>query len=440
MRATRPSCCSTISPASPRMSASTCRPITRRGSTCSRARCRRRSALPCATTPACGCSSVLAAPRRSRPRRSAAAMPPSSTAITARSRWSTTPSWRAPASSTASSSGTTTARSPRSSHCSICWRCPARRLSACTIPGSPTRRSTMPSLEITTMVGCPLMCSYCPQDALKAAYGKGVRYLSFSDFKTILAKVPKHVRIDFSGMAEPWANSQATAMLRHTLESGYSVAIYTTLYGMTVEDADAVIGLLRERKDQVETLCLHLPDRFGNMTGFKPSARYEEVLRAFLAFGAENVLGEDCFRTMTMDRDGGVHDSLAKLIQWIPGGAWIGNTRAGNVDARTIEAPSVEGHVKHLSPVSCSYTPFYDQNVLLPNGDVVLCCMDYSERHRLGNLLTDDYWSLFTSVAMTSLRLENQKADGCSLCKTCSRATVWQLNENTHQVWDAIPP
>ena len=29
-----------------------------------------------------------------------------------------------------------------------------------------------PTLEITTMIGCPLMCTFCPQDNLRDAYGK----------------------------------------------------------------------------------------------------------------------------------------------------------------------------------------------------------------------------------------------------------------------------
>ena len=52
------------------------------------------------------------------------------------------------------------------------------------------------------------------QDTLRGLYGKNTKYFSLDDYKTVLGKVPKHVRIDFSGMAEPWANPDATAMLR----------------------------------------------------------------------------------------------------------------------------------------------------------------------------------------------------------------------------------
>src|SRR5260370_35900255 len=108
----------------------------------------------------------------------------------------------------------------------------------------------MPSLEFTLMVGCPLKCTFCPQDLLRGTYGKNEKYLSLEDFRTILGKVPRHVRIAFSGMAEPWANPQATAMGRPALADGRTIAIYTTLYGMEPEAAVAVTDLIRRHAAQ----------------------------------------------------------------------------------------------------------------------------------------------------------------------------------------------
>src|SRR4051812_30280747 len=122
----------------------------------------------------------------------------------------------------------------------------------------------LPTLEITTMIGCPLRCTFCPQDKLVANYpADAVRALSLDNFKIILAKVPKHVRIDFSGMAEPWANRFATDMLQHALLEGRTVAVYTTLQGM--RDPERVLSLLKDRPSQVEVVVIHLPDSLGNM-------------------------------------------------------------------------------------------------------------------------------------------------------------------------------
>ncbi len=51
-------------------------------------------------------------------------------------------------------------------------------------------------------------------------------------------------------------------------------------------------------------------------------------------------------------------------------------SRAGNLFKR----------VRKSEIVKCS-TSNYDNNVMMPNGDVYICCMDYSLKHKLGNLL-----------------------------------------------------
>src|SRR5207247_553993 len=78
--------------------------------------------------------------------------------------------------------------------------------------------------------------------------------------------------------------------------------------------------------------------------------------------------------------------------------------------------------------VSCAMTPFYDHNVLLPNGDVVLCCMDYSLKHRLGNLLQQSYEDLFLSPELARLRVENARPgfSKCTLCKSCESVVKYQ--------------
>ena len=82
----------------------------------------------------------------------------------------------------------------------------------------------MATLEITTVVGCPLMCTFCPQDALKKSYAGGSdKYLSLETFATVLDKVPEHVQLDFSGMSEPWANPDATRMVELALQRGRRV-------------------------------------------------------------------------------------------------------------------------------------------------------------------------------------------------------------------------
>jgi sulfatase maturation enzyme AslB (radical SAM superfamily) len=292
----------------------------------------------------------------------------------------------------------------------------------------------MPSLEFTLMVGCPLKCTFCPQDTLRDQYGRNTKYFSLQNFKTILAKVPKHVRIDFSGMAEPWANPDATAMLRHSLEAGCNMAIYTTLYGMEVEDSEAVLALIRRHAAQLEVLCLHLPDRNGNMRGWKYSPLYEANLVSFITLGLSGILPR--FEVMTMDSAGKPHRDLDHL--GIQLGAWIGHTRAGNVGAAEVPGQAILEMPMRHGAVTCGFTPFYDQNVCLPNGDVVLCCMDYSLKHKIGNLLEQEYYEMYASGGLARLMSENMDPTFSrkSLCKTCDRAKPYSVGP-AKQFWQA---
>jgi hypothetical protein len=237
------------------------------------------------------------------------------------------------------------------------------------------------------------------------------------------------VRIDFSGMAEPWANPEATAMLRHVLDLGFNVAVYSTLYDMAA-DGPVVVDLLRRHAAQVEVVCLHLPDRNGNMRGWRYSEEYEANLRAFLALGAEGVLGR--FEVMTMDTGGQVHQDLDHI--GIELGTWLGHTRAGNVPQEAVGDQALSATPEHHGAVSCSFTPFYDQNVCLPNGDVVLCCMDYSLQHKLGNLLEQNYYDMFAGPSFGRLTAENMmpRFSRDSLCKTCDRAKVHRVGPLKH--------
>ncbi len=275
----------------------------------------------------------------------------------------------------------------------------------------------MAALEITTMAGCPLLCTFCPQDRLKASYGKNNKYLRVDQFKPVLQKIPKHCRIDFSGMSEPWANPWATQMLGHALERGYSVAIYTTLHGMSSIDADRVIELIKAYRRQVEGVCLHLPDASGNMRGWKYSPEYEAVLRKFLDLGTHSKLRE--FEVMTMDGNGRIHEGLEHLGIRLE--RFTGISRAGSLNLSAVGTQKIQFPQQHETPVSCASTPVYDHNVMLPNGDVVLCCMDYSLKHVIGNLFTQSYEDLFSSKEMNMIRTENAKSgfSKCTICRSC---------------------
>ena len=267
-------------------------------------------------------------------------------------------------------------------------------------------------MEITTMIGCPLMCTFCPQDNLRDNYGKDTKYMQPMDLMTVLAKLPKDTRIDFSGMSEPWANPACTMMLEMVLYMGFDVAIYTTLYGM--KDPEKVKKALESHPNQVKVFMLHLPDNNGNMKGWKPTQEWMNAFEMVTSLQLPCGVG-----AMTMDRNGIVHDFLRPYVGQLAG--WVGHSRADSLNTEQIKGQVIQVTPHNDFSLTCKSTPFYDRNVLLPNGDVVLCCMDYNLVHVLGNLLTQTYDEIMHGEKLTEL-IKLNEAEGfskCSICKSC---------------------
>jgi Iron-sulfur cluster-binding domain len=289
----------------------------------------------------------------------------------------------------------------------------------------------MPTLEITTVASCTIRCTFCPQDALKENYPSDTAHrLSIESFKTVLGKLPPYVRVDFSGFVEPWLNPDCTEMLALALGAGFSVSVYTTLQGM--RDPARVVELLEVCADRVEVLCLHLPDAHGNMTGHKDDLYWRQALNEFMALHRRGAIKRFEFVTMS---DAGEMSAVIPVDRLI---RWEASDRAGTLPRGAVSGQRVEPPVEHAGALGCSFTPFYDQNVLLPNGDVVLCCNDYSLRHKLGNLLEQSYLDLFAGQVMGHIRSDNmnfQGDPGRTLCGTCARATRYQTTPVNRQMW-----
>ena len=240
------------------------------------------------------------------------------------------------------------------------------------------------------------------------------------DLMTVLSKIPKNTRIDFSGMSEPWANPECTQMLEMVLFMGFKVAIYTTLYGM--EDPERVKKALESHSDQIEIVMLHLPDANGNMKGWKNSEEWLRALRTMINLKVPCGVG-----AMTMDGSGLVAPELQAIIGRLPG--WMGHTRADSLNLEQIGEQKISMTPHNIFSLTCASTPFYDRNVLLPNGDVVLCCMDYSLSHILGNFLTQTYDEVMQGKPLLDLIAINESPEysKCSICKSCEN--VREIND-----------
>ncbi len=266
----------------------------------------------------------------------------------------------------------------------------------------------MVKLEITTVIGCVNMCDYCPQNKILLAYKNKERIMSLETFKKCINKVPTNVPILFSGFAEPFQNPNCIKMVEYAFKKGFLVKVFTTGIGLKKEHIPILekipIKSIGKENTSVE---IHLPDDLGN-TKIKVDKKYLEVIKAlkhskipnltFLLYGR---MHPEVKKVLNME----VED-LSRMIQ----------NRGSNLD----NLPPLK---KMKGKIMCGNSGRrLNDNVLLPNGDVVLCCQDYGLKHKLGNLLKDSYEDLFKSEYFKSLQRALDSEDGEILCRYCSSA------------------
>lgn len=222
----------------------------------------------------------------------------------------------------------------------------------------------MKILEITTKIGCDNMCGYCPQTVLLDSYN-GEQFLTLQNFKRILDNCNKDVQICFAGFSEPALAMRAGEMMLMALNNGYEVSLYTTLRTVSFTEH------LRFAEQPFKSVCFH---KCTNVDSYI----YECNKNIFL----KNVQSKEFTESTVKD-------------------VW---SRAGNLFDRT----------EQLGKFRCE-TNIFDHNVVLPNGNVYLCCMDYGLKHCLGNIFETNFDDL---DRQTIRDLANQEQSEI-ICRKC---------------------
>jgi hypothetical protein len=223
-------------------------------------------------------------------------------------------------------------------------------------------------LEITTNIGCPVNCrNYCPQDILLSHY-EGPRLLSFDKFKEYLKTVPKSVEIIFSGFSEPFGNPDAINMMEYASRN-YRISLFSTLMGAS-EDAVKRLSRLRYTR-----FCIHVPD--GVNCKIPLTAEYtrnffyalEHVRNAYLMIMNQNF-----------------HSNNRENV--------------------------VRGDLPKPKQIRYCDLPYYPDFILLPNGNLQLCCMDFGLNHIVGSLEKNSYDSIRRDFFKRNKKF--------NLCRYCS--------------------
>jgi len=255
------------------------------------------------------------------------------------------------------------------------------------------------ALEITTKIGCINNCSYCPQDLLIKEYKKisNITSMSLDTFTGCIKKIDDSVEIQFTGMCEPFLNGKCINMIKLAAVRN-NVRVSTTLIGMKFKD----IGALE--KINFVAFDIHLPASSGD--NIKVDKNYIDLLKAVSLSSIPNKQ---------------YHYHGRKLhpgIDFIKADKVKAHSRAGNVASKKDKAKT--------GVVYCERD--YKCPVLLPNGDIVLCCMDYGLKHRLGNLLKQDIADIYNSQNFKDI-CNALKQDSNSMCHKCETFGKTKLKE-----------
>ncbi len=273
------------------------------------------------------------------------------------------------------------------------------------------KRRTLTAIEITTKIGCSVNCRYCPQERLVKRYfendKKRKSMLSLEDYKTCLEHLPEDTVITFSGFCEPFLNPACANMIVATAEHGNRISLHTTFVGATMRDFDLIKDV------PFEYVGIHLPDQ-DNYAQIPITAEYKEVLDHVLDAkkkdGTPWELNSNCQSSPAEEIieliNHRMHYTKIHLLD-----------RAGNLEDNDIrEDISVKG------ALYCPKSPDYRRNILLPDGSLVLCCMDFGLEHRIGNLIEQSYEEIRNSAVLADIQNKARTEDGDIICRRCSLA------------------
>jgi len=262
----------------------------------------------------------------------------------------------------------------------------------------------MPALEITTTIPCTNMCDYCPQSILLKKYGRSNQHMMLNTFKQCMSNVPKKVEIHFSGYSECFLNVDCIDFIEYTQQQGYEeIHLYTTLVGLNYEQ------LQRLSVIKFKNICLHLPDDERVMK-YNVTKEYIHIVDEFIKiFNPKSIV---------------VYGKLNKsLIPVVP--HYSSNINNNALHSRANNLPHLKSNPRLNGKIGCRAVNCrrpLDRVVLLPDGNVALCCMDYNLQHIIGNLTNMQFDQIFQTPQYKFVEKGLDDDSLNILCRNCQEA------------------
>lgn len=285
----------------------------------------------------------------------------------------------------------------------------------------PRMEPKIPKLEITAKIGCRIRCHYCPQQLLWNAYfdnnSQRIAQMKLEDYKTCILRMPKDTIISFAGFVEPFHHPDAVEMILFAHEMGYKVELYTTLDGLTLDQYHLIkdipfINVVLHTPDKKNYANIHITDEYWKIVDLALGQKKPNGMNFIKRANCQSLPSEEFLKVAR-----GRIKVETELID-----------RAGNLDSDE----GLRASAYKTENIYCNIAYCQNHWVLLPDGTVTLCCMDFALRHVIGNLLSSSYEELLHGEAYMSIRRQMMNLEESSglLCRSCTES-VRLKNQST---------
>lgn len=277
-------------------------------------------------------------------------------------------------------------------------------------------------LEITTAIGCAMDCSYCPQSSLHREYKmvardnySGEKVMSRKRLQQILDNCPSDITLHWTGFVEPLMAPTINELLVEATLRGFKQRMNSTLYGATKKNIDLIFS------GDMGRLNLHLPDEHGHMK-MKIDSRYLEGIEYAMSLmrpgkdaihfiGKPNEKIMDFIKYKSKICAAKLNDGIELTVQEFV------NSRATNISHNPYTPILLEEQGIRRGQMHCGGKRFTQPNVL-PNGMLVLCCMDYSLEEIHGDLTQNTLVDLLhKNLKDLAERISSGSESLCSKCE-----------------------
>ncbi len=294
------------------------------------------------------------------------------------------------------------------------WTRAKNRLTRRRVPGFPR------TLQIQTFTGCNADCIFCPYGATHGSQPRGK--MPDELFRRIIDEAARHRvrRISPYLMNEPLMDRNLCDKIRYINARIPACKVVLTSNGhfLTPQTAERILDLgkgLHEIYLSFQGIdpAAYATTMGGNMDFDRTLANVNHFLEARRRRGADR---PRLWITMV---DTALVDARKAVAYWRARGVPSKYTTLENLGGNIPDA-SLYSRTKALSP-NTTCTRLFKQAYIMFNGDMVLCCVDYSRRQVLGNILETSIHEVWNGDVARGIRRRylDREFAALPLCGSC---------------------